>query len=176
MTGTTQSANRDGNPPTAYDSICDFSEWAGLHVDTAVFDRLADRMEVAQGAEGGAGIQWAQDRILRASAFETGAVEDLYAEGATFSVAMEVGGWENDLANSGDGAEKHFQDQLAAYVAVRDLATKDSGRPFLEVDIRELHRIATRSQGSYPVHTPSGVQQQAFLSGSYKTNAMKPSS
>jgi Fic family protein len=156
-------------PPTAYDSICDFSEWASLHVDTAVFDRLVDRMKAAQASEGGKSVQWAQDRILRASAFETGAVEDLYAEGATYSVAMEVDGWENDLASSGDGAEQHFHDQLAAYVAVRDLATKVSDRPFLEVDIRELHRIATRSQDSYPVHTPNGVQQQAFLSGSYKT-------
>jgi Fic family protein len=160
----------DRYTPRSYDSICDFREWAGLRVDTTVFDRLAKRMRLAQEAEGGRDIQWAQDRILRASAFETGAVEDLYAEGATYSVAMEVEGWENDLANSGDGAEQHFEDQLAAYVVVRDIATKVNARPLLEVDVRELHRIATRSQHTYPVQTPNGVQQQTFVSGSYKTN------
>ena len=154
---------------TTYEPFCDFAEWSDLRVDRELFDRLADRLRVAGALEGSKDIRWAQDRILRATAFETGAVEDLYAEGATYSVAMEVEGWQSDLAGSGDGAEQHFEDQLAAYVFVRDLAAENTGRPLLEVDVREIHRIATRSQNTYPVQTPNGVQRQSFTSGAYKT-------
>lgn len=167
----TESPPKSPHLPVAYDNICDFSEWAGLKVDTDKFDSLLGRLDAADGAEGGGGIKWAQDRILRASAFETGAVEDLYAEGATYSVAMEVDGWEEDLANSGDGAGKHFDDQLAAYVAVRELALDDGSRPLLEVHVRGLHSIATRSQQTYPVRTSAGLQQQKFVGGAYKTKA-----
>lgn len=165
----TESPLNSSDLPVSYDPICDFAEWATLTVDTGEYERLQARLGTAQAASSTKDIQWAQDRILRATAFETGAVEDLYAEGATYSVAMEVDGWENDLAESGDGAGQHFEDQLAAYVAVRDLATQISERPFLETDIRELHRIATRSQETYPVQTPFGVQQQPFAAGAYKT-------
>lgn len=156
---------------TPYEPICGFESWAAVEIDTELFEHLKDRVAKTGEAGGSSDIRWAQDRILRASAFETGAVEDLYAEGATYSVAMEVDGWQGELANSGDGAELHFEDQLAAYVLIREWSDRHNGRPILEVDVRELHRIATRSQKTYPVQTPNGLQHQEFHSGVYKDHA-----
>ncbi|MCQ9162961.1 Fic family protein [Arthrobacter sp. STN4] len=156
-------------PHVSYESICNFDDWATLNVDAVKFEVLLKRLRAAGDPGGGKGLRWAQDRILRATAFETGAVEDLYDEGATQSVAMESDGWEQELADSGDGAGQHFEDQLAAYLAVRDLASADLGRPLAETDIRELHRVATRSQRTHPVQTVVGVQQQPYEPGAYKT-------
>ncbi|WP_311213552.1 MULTISPECIES: Fic family protein [unclassified Arthrobacter] len=152
-----------------YEPICSFSEWVSTSVNEERFEPLLQRIAALDLDSQGEGLRWAQDRILRASAFETGAVEALYEGGATYSVAMEVDGWQLDLENSGDGAAHHFEDQLGAYVLVRDLA-KNAERPLTEVDVRDLHRIATRSQQTHPVRTPNGVQHHRFISGAYKVN------
>ncbi|RAN79353.1 hypothetical protein B5P43_15715 [Bacillus sp. SRB_336] len=156
-------------PSISYESICNFDDWATLTVDEAKFEVLSTRLRAAEKPGSQKGLRWAQERILRATAFETGAVEDLYDEGATQSVAMESDGWEQELANSGDGAGQHFEDQLAAYLKVRELVASDTERPLVEADIREVHKIATSSQKTYPVQTAVGVQNQPFQPGVYKT-------
>ncbi|WP_157875227.1 Fic family protein [Arthrobacter sp. PAMC 25486] len=155
--------------PVSYDSICDFEEWVTLTVDTAEFERLQARLRGAQEASGRKDLHWAHDRILRATAFETGAVEDLYDEGATYSVAMETDGWEQELADSGDGAGQHFEDQLAAYLVIQELAAGVREQPLTEAEIREIHRPATSSQKTYKVWTPNGYQDREFVAGVYKT-------
>lgn len=153
----------------AYSPCCSFEHWAACNVDVDLFTKLALRIDTLSSGEFAQDARWAQDRILRATAYETGAVENLYDEGATYTVAMEKEGWESELAQSGDGASEHFADQLRAYFLIREWAEKPSDRPLAEVDIRELHSTATRSQQTYPVQTTLGTEQQGFVSGAYKT-------
>ncbi|MBT2531343.1 Fic family protein [Arthrobacter sp. ISL-48] len=153
----------------AYTALCPFSHWATCTVDKDALTRVAARIQSVADTDSERGLRWAQDRILRATAFETGAVENLYDEGATYTVAMEHPGWEEELERSGDGAAQHFADQLAAYFQVREWAETPLERPLAEVDIRDLHTIATKSQEIHPVRTQFGTQDHRFISGAYKT-------
>lgn len=157
-----------GSIPGGYSPIGGLDRWVSAQVDQKRIEALEKRVQSAAAARDDSDILWAQDRILRASAYESGAVENLYAEGATQSVAMEVPGWEAELASTGTGAEQHFEDQLAAYLQIREHSDEYWDRPLTEADIRELHRVATQSQETYPVQTSAGSQQQEFVSGIYK--------
>ncbi|GAA1938193.1 hypothetical protein GCM10009775_32840 [Microbacterium aoyamense] len=113
--------------------------------------------------------QDALQTLLRAAAFETGAVEDLYQSerGATRMIAEEDEGWEDALAHAGAGAGDHFKDQLNAYEFARDYAHGAGEHPINEALIREVHTIATASQTTYD--TDAGPKP--LHHGEYKRSA-----
>ena len=115
-------------------------------------------------------IESAQRQMLRAAAFETGVIEQLYESrtGATMSVASEGEGWEESLADAGKNAPRSFHDQLRGYELARDFARSKDEQPLTESFIREIHRIATASQDTFSAQTQLGVREQKLEHGSYK--------
>lgn len=86
-----------------------------------------------------------EDTLLRAAAFETGAVEGLYESksGATHLVAEAREGWEELLEN--DGAKRTFEDQYSAYRMALDYA-RDPAYPFGPALLGEIHATACANQ------------------------------
>jgi Fic family protein len=106
--------------------------------------------------------------VMRAAAFETGAIERLYEtdRGLTLSVATEEFAWELGVKERGADALKLFEAQLEAYELADLVATED--RPVTEVWIRQLHEIVTAPQETYAVLTQVGLQRQLLPKGRYK--------
>lgn len=94
---------------------------------------------------------FAEEAILRAAAFETGAVEGLYASkaGVTRMIAESAEGWEAALDDAGSEAPDKFGDQLDGYMWARDFAATDTGESITAATIRELHKVVTRTQVEY---------------------------
>ena len=90
----------------------------------------------------------AEEAVLRAAAFETGAVEGLYASrtGVTRMIAESAEGWEAALDDAGAEAPDKFGDQLDGYKLARDFAATNTGEPITAATIRELHKVVTRTQ------------------------------
>ena len=144
--------------------------WKEIVVGTAWSDHvelLRHERESASPAE----LKEALDYTLRSAAIETGAIEGLYQtdRGITRAVALQVATWEADLAKIGPDVKHHFDDQLAAFELVLDVATRC--HPVTESWIRELHAVLTRHQGSYRVLTDLGWQDRSLVGGHYKTEA-----
>jgi Fic family protein len=114
----------------------------------------------------------ARDALVRASAFESGAIEQLYQShaGATVSVAREFSGWKNELRAAGPSAEDAFNDHMAAYRLAQEFAENNDGFPINEAFIRQIHEVATASQKYYDVETSTGKQQHALSHGTYKSD------
>ncbi|MFS0735312.1 Fic family protein [Microbacterium sp. 1P10UB] len=104
--------------------------------------------------------------LIRAAAFETGAVEDLYlsAPGVTQVVAESRPGWEAAVADAGQGATDRFADQLNGYRWARDYAHSASEHPINESLIREIHSTVCASQNT--VQTSNGPRP--LRRGQYK--------
>ncbi|OUE30504.1 Fic/DOC family protein [Clavibacter michiganensis] len=87
------------------------------------------------------------DTLLRAAAFETGKVESLYESeaGVTLLVAEARPGWEAAVEDA--GARGAFNDQYAAYCAVRDYAAEPSF-PLGASFVSQLHSLACAEQAT----------------------------
>jgi len=112
----------------------------------------------------------AREHLIRAAAFETGAIEGLYAskQGATVTIAQQSEGWESILEDAGADAPDRFNDQLSAYERAIEIAAERGGQ-ILEADIRELHALATASQATYVTLDQFGTTQHKDLKpGAYK--------
>jgi len=85
------------------------------------------------------------EMLLRAAAFETGAIEGLYKSGPgmTLLVASAEAGWEEAVNDA--GARGAFTDQHAAYLAVRDYVQK-TDVPVGKHLLRYLHQTACGNQ------------------------------
>ncbi|OUE25857.1 Fic/DOC family protein [Clavibacter michiganensis] len=85
------------------------------------------------------------DTLLRAAAFETGKVESLYESdaGVTLLVAEARPGWEAAVEDA--GARGAFEDQYAAYCAIRDYAAEPDF-PLGASFVCQLHSIACADQ------------------------------
>jgi hypothetical protein len=101
--------------------------------------------------------------LLRAAAFETGAVENMYqaSPGATMSVAEEKQGWEIALDAAGAGARRAFDDQYAAYLAVYSHA-KNPTYPIGTSLLSQLHALACENQQTL-------MDGRAFMHGQFKS-------
>lgn len=111
-------------------------------------------------------VDWAHGFLIRAAAFETGALENMYASrtGATVTIASESEGWEEALQEAGDSAPETFNDVLAAYLKVDELTY--SLELITAATLRELHKIACASQ----THYSTSMGQRELHHGTYKSD------
>lgn len=128
---------------TSYRQIASYSDnwWA--------FDVRQERPTPVEYGENSDVLDVASTTLLRAAAFETGAIEDLYdaRPGATLTVAQEKPGWEEVLDEAGSDARHHYRDQLEAYEWAREYASESNpSYPISEVLLREAHKMACRHQ------------------------------
>lgn len=145
-------------PP--YKQLADYTDdWVDLHWVAPDPDRSGFVPRFSEAAS-----RNAEDALLRAAAFETGAIEDLYVTrpGATLTVVEQRDGWEEVVESSGQDARRHYDDQLIAYRFVRDHASSDSPYPVTEVMVREIHKKVCASQKSF------GADNRTLDRGNYK--------
>jgi len=152
-----------------YRPIPAFANWPRDPPRAELWERhLAELHELRRQVGSSEIFNGAVQTVLRAAAFETGAIERLYStdRGLTFSVATQAAAWESQVADRSPDALSLFAAQLEAYELVLDAATKH--QPVSEVWIRQLHEILTQPQETYTVLTPIGEQVRPLPRGEYK--------
>lgn len=131
----------------------------------------AKKQEFEQISEGAdeEDLLGAQRIAMRAAAFDTGAIEGLYAtdRGLTFTVATQAAAWEQKVDEQGVDTRALFEAQLKAFELVLDHVT-DRFPNVTQAWVRRLHEEITAPQGTYVVHTPVGAQEQPLPKGRYK--------
>jgi Fic family protein len=108
--------------------------------------------------------------VIRATAVETGAIENLYEtdRGFTRTVAEESTSWEAEVALKGAEVMPLLEGQFSAYDYVQDMAAQQE--PITEASIRKLHEVMCAGQEFVDVTTPNGRGKQPFLKGVYKSH------
>ena len=139
------------------------------------FDVYVSELEQAKVDQSDDSVETVLEQLMRSAAFDTGALEDLYAtdRGLTVTVAEGAAGWESEVRkfqdeqSSGDNAIALFEAQLNGYRLAAFMGTEDE--PITEASIRELHRVLTEPQETYRVMTDQGFQEQKLPKGVYKS-------
>jgi len=158
---------------SAYTPISQIEGWLSATTYPAdVFEYFPTSEDTLFNGFSPEGLEKAHRQILRAAAFETGAIEEIYSSsaGVTMTIANEEDGWEESLAEAGRNASTSFNDQLQGYGVARDFARTQGEYPLTEAFVRNLHKIATASQLSFPTQTQHGASERALEHGSYKTS------
>lgn len=155
-----------GNADAAYRPFPSFEQFmAGVHVDEAVLSYYTSQLEMDRlHTSFDVGLR----TIIRAAAFDTGAVEDLYTtdRGTTFTIARMGARWEDAVEKSGDLAAEIFAAQLGVYERLREW---DGEEPITEAFIRDLHASLCAPQTTYSATLPDGTRVARPLShGAYK--------
>jgi Fic family protein len=145
-----------------------FSDWKAS-VDAAQWEQFCSRLREHR-KDSPEVFHKALKRVTRATAVDTGAIEDLYKtdRGFTFTVAMELASWEMQVAEKGAEVMPLLEAQFKAYDYVLDLATQKT--PITETWIRELHAVMCAGQEFFLVVTSLGPQKQRLPKGEYKSN------
>jgi hypothetical protein len=94
-----------------------FAQWPTEVPHERVWDRQRTELtELGSGADPAA-LRDAISTAMRAAAWDTGAIEGLYAtdRGLTMSVATQATAWEDQVASRAPDARAFFEAQLAAY-------------------------------------------------------------
>ncbi|MDI9915496.1 Fic family protein [Rhodococcus sp. IEGM 1379] len=163
------------NDPEPYRPIMPLAEWAEIQVDSsqldidyAYFNYHFDQLNSDQQVS-------IIRRVLRESAAESGALEDLYKlkTGESRTIATEAEGWESILGEDENTAERRsFEDLVKALNYATDWV--DSNRPITLNFIRDLHAIACDSQKTFEVTRSVGGKNQrgtkALRHGEFKTD------
>ena len=154
-----------GEHDALYKPFPSFAAWSAVGVDAASWDGFVAMLEAATDEEL---LARGRDEALRAAAFDTGAVEGLYAtdRGFTLSVARQEGHWEENIDARGPDARSLFEAQLATYRHMAEAARSEE--PITEALIRTLHKELTSPQLTYTVVTPAGRQNHPLEHGAYK--------
>lgn len=153
-----------------YGPFADFSNWEQASVSRAWADFVAP-LDLARDAASAEDVHRGLEFVLRAAAFETGAIEGLYptTRGITRMVALQGAMWEAELEKLGPDVRGHFDAQLAALDLVLDAAT--TKRPMTLVWLRSLHAQVCANQKTYKLYTSAGVVVERLLEhGAYKTD------
>ena len=157
----------DGVRDQRYEPFAAFADWAGEAVGGAWSEYAAnlDRARLSAGPEE---ITAALQIALRSAAFDTGAIEGLYAttRGLTRIIAVQGALWEAELDKVGSDVRGHFEAQLAALELVLDAATRRI--PVTDKWLREIHATTTAAQRTYRVWTALGWQDHTLRHGEYK--------
>jgi Fic family protein len=167
-----------GNPESKLDShqidsqyagFPPFTDWATCTVNLERWERACSRLRQHRQSSPEA-FKKALNIVSRATAVDTGAIENLYEtdRGFTFTVAMELASWEAAVEERGANVRPLLEAQFNAYDYVLDLAT--SKTPLSEAWIRELHEVMCAGQETYLVSTPQGPQKHPLPRGKYKVN------
>jgi Fic family protein len=151
-----------------YAAFPPFHDWKAS-VDTAQWEQFCSRLR-AHRKDSPEVFRKALNTVTRATAVDTGAIEDLYKtdRGFTFTVAMELASWEMQVAEKGAEVMPLLEAQFKAYDYVLDLATRET--PITETWIRELHAVMCAGQEFFLVVTSLGPQPQRLPKGEYKSN------
>jgi Fic family protein len=154
-----------------YKPIPTFAEWEVIFRDTAAWTRRLAQLDELRGSADDHTFELAVRTSIRAAAFDTGAIEDLYqvSRGLTITVAKADPGWEAKVTEqSGEQALDLLEAQVRAYDLARELAT--SPHPITEERIRSIHEILTEPQETYEVTLPDRTREQRpfLLKGAYK--------
>jgi Fic family protein len=167
-----------GNPESKLDShqidsqyagFPSFTDWVTCTVNLERWERACSRLRQHRQSSPEA-FKKALNIVSRATAVDTGAIENLYEtdRGFTFTVAMELASWEAAVEERGANVRPLLEAQFNAYDYVLDLAT--SKTPLSEAWIRELHEVMCAGQETYLVSTPQGPQKHPLPRGKYKVN------
>jgi Fic family protein len=151
-----------------------FADWASLPVDTTVFDGYAAILDRLKASSDPATVERAIRTATRLAAIDTGAIEGLYEvdRGFTMTVAVEGAAWEAAIDAREPVVRRSFEDALAAYDYVLDIAT---GRTEISTKaIREIHAIICAGQDEYRVLTAVGWQEHPLPRGEYKSLPNNP--
>lgn len=153
----------------AYEPFPTFAAWThGLTVRTRELSEAIADLEAVAGDTTPDHLDAVRERMMRAAAWDTGAIENLYEtdRGVTMTVAAQAASWEATAAGQGENALELFAAQLSAYELVLDLATEN--QQVSEAIIRRIHSEVTEPQETYTVHTPQGPQERPLPQGQYK--------
>lgn len=155
-----------------YEPIPTFAEWQGALPDTPAWTRRLDQLDRLRQEADAEVLERSVRTVIRAAAFDTGALEDLYRvnRGLTITVAKEDPDWETKvLEESGEKALDLLGAQVRAYELARELA-QDIAHPINEARIRSIHELLTEPQATYEVTLPDGTREQRpfLLKGAYK--------
>ncbi|SRR6266536_139747 len=143
-------------------------EWLTQSVNTSLWDETGSLLSTARNEAGEKDLDQARQKVLRAAAITTGAIEGLYTadRGFTITVAEQAVAWQQGVEERGPLTRELFEAQLEAYNFALDAATGHT--PISEAWIRNLHEVVTRPQSTYRVHTSAGPQDQPMPKGEYK--------
>jgi Fic family protein len=146
-----------------------FADWASLPLDTTVFDGYAAVLDRLKASSDPAALDHAVRTATRLAAIDTGAIEGLYEvdRGFTMTVAVEGAAWETAIDARASRSSAAFEDALAAYDYVVDIATGHT--EITTKAIREIHEIICAGQDRYRVLTAVGWQEHPLPRGEYKT-------
>lgn len=134
----------------SYRPIMPLAEWAETKIDTSQLDidyaHFSFNFNTLESDAQNALVR----QVLRESAAESGALEDLYTlkSGESRTIATEAAGWESILGdNEKAESRRSFEDLVSALEnAVRSV---EDGRPITLTLIRETHTLACASQGTF---------------------------
>ncbi len=122
-----------------YRSIPPFTAWSTNVPGHELWQRRRGEFAELRETVDDETLRRARTVAMRAAAFETGAIEDLYQtdRGLTYTVATQAAAWEQQVAERAPDALALFAAQLRAYELVLDAATAET--PVSEAFIRRLH-------------------------------------
>jgi Fic family protein len=154
---------------SAYVPFPPFSEWPSKARELDLWDQRCEVFKTAAGEATDSEVQKARQIALRAAAFDTGAIEGLYAtnRGLTFSVAEQAAAWEQQIESQGPDARILFEAQLRALELVLDHVTTQMPK-ITQAWIRRIHEEITAAQEIYLVYTAAGPQTHPLPRGKYK--------
>jgi Fic family protein len=157
-----------GQLDALYQPFSPFARWASTDVDVSLWGEFLGQLEAVRATVTGDDLDAAVDMVVRAAAFDTGAIEGLYEtnRGITYSVAVQSAVWEAEVARTGTQTGAYFAAQLAAYKLILDAATRRI--PVVEAWLRGLHSEITSAQSGYQVLTGTGWQTHVLPQGEYK--------
>lgn len=146
-----------------------FSKWPQELAAPGYWEDACTKFESVSAEASTEELSRAQEIALRTAAFDTGAIEGLYAtdRGLTFTVATQVATWEQDVTDRGENALELFRAQLDAFELVLDEATRRFPK-MTQAWVRELHEATTAAQETYDALTPAGMQKLPLPKGEYK--------
>lgn len=152
-----------------YSPFPSFGDWPKALPDSDLWQRSRDQFQEVADETTDEELARVQDFARRAAAFDTGAIEGLYAtnRGLTFTVAEQAAAWEQKVEAQGSDARTLFEAQLHAFELVLDHVTDRFPR-LTQAWLRRLHEEITAPQETYVVHTPIGPQEQPLPKGEYK--------
>jgi Fic family protein len=151
-----------------YQLIPSFSEWSINDVDADLWRETETLLFTTRENLTESDLAAAREKVMRAAAITTGALEDLYAadRGFTITVAEQASAWQQGVEERGPRTLDLFKAQMMAYDSALDAATRR--KPISQAWMRSLHEILTEPQETYIVQTVAGPQEQPLPRGRYK--------
>lgn len=151
-----------------YKLIPSFDKWSTNQVDDELWVQTETLLSNTREDLTQSDLDAAREKVMRAAAITTGAIEDLYQadRGFTITVAEQASAWQQGIADRGPRTLDLFEAQMMAYNSALDVATGKTS--ISQAWIRSLHEILTEPQETYTVQTVAGPQEQPLPRGQYK--------